>query len=211
MARRPGSASGQAAVEAAFANVELRAVEMAESIERSQRGNSSLFGLFALARQEQRLAGRKAIVYFSEGLQVPNQLQPLYRSVVSEANRANLSVYSVDARGLLHDLRLRPHEDRPRRSRARTCAGRCSRAGGRAVTREDVLAGEVAEDAITMNAQGMLGALSDSTGRPADRQQQRRATPASSAPSPTPPATTRSPTTRSWPRSTARSAGSASR
>ena len=36
--------------------------------------------------------------------------------------------------------------------------------GGRAVTREDVLAGEVAEDAITMNAQGMLGALSESTG-----------------------------------------------
>ncbi len=32
------------------------------------------------------------------------------------------------------------------------------------MTREDVLAGEVAEDAITMNAQGMLGALSESTG-----------------------------------------------
>ena len=95
-----GAASGQAAVDAGFANVEQRAVEMAENVERSQRGNSSLFGLFALARQEQRLAGRKAIVYFSEGLQVPNQLQPLYRSVVSEANRANLSIYSVDTRGL---------------------------------------------------------------------------------------------------------------
>ena len=98
--RGAGAAAGQAAVEAAFANLELRAVEMAENIERSQRGNGSLFGLFALARQQQRLAGRKAIVYFSEGLQVPNQLEPLYRSVVSEANRANLSIYSVDARGL---------------------------------------------------------------------------------------------------------------
>jgi hypothetical protein len=36
--------------------------------------------------------------------------------------------------------------------------------GGRAVTREDVLAGEVAEDAIALNVQGMLGALSESTG-----------------------------------------------
>jgi hypothetical protein len=36
--------------------------------------------------------------------------------------------------------------------------------GGRAVTREDVLAGEVAEDAITLNVQGMLGALAESTG-----------------------------------------------
>jgi len=158
-----GQASGQAAVEANFANVELRAVEMAESIERSQRGNSSLFGLFALARQQQRLAGRKAIVYFSEGLQVPNQLEPLYRSVVSEANRANLSIYSVDARGLL----TTSDNDRAKtdlRKSAETVRRQVQSRGGRAVTREDVLAGEVAEDAINLNVQGMLGALSESTG-----------------------------------------------
>jgi VWFA-related protein len=158
-----GPAAGQAAAEAAMANMELRAVEMARSLERSQRGNGSLFGLFALARQQQRLAGRKAIVYFSEGLEVPNQLEPLYRSVVSEANRANLSVYAVDARGLLttsgneaarRDL-LKSMETVRRQVQSR---------GGRAVTREDVLAGEVAEDAITLNVQGMLGALSESTG-----------------------------------------------
>ncbi len=158
-----GPAAGQAAAEAAMANVELRAVEMAQELERSQRGNGSLFALFALARQQQRLAGRKAIVYFSEGLEVPNQLEPLYRSVVSEANRANLSVYSVDARGLLttsgnetarRDL-LKSMETVRRQVQSR---------GGRAVTREDVLAGEVAENAITLNVQGMLGALSESTG-----------------------------------------------
>jgi VWFA-related protein len=158
-----GPAAGQAAGEAAMANMELRAVEMAQELERSQRGNGSLFGLFALARQQQRLAGRKAIVYFSEGLEVPNQLEPLYRSVVSEANRANLSVYSVDARGLLttsgnetarRDL-LKSMETVRRQVQSR---------GGRAVTREDVLAGEVAENAITLNVQGMLGALSESTG-----------------------------------------------
>jgi hypothetical protein len=146
-----------------MANMELRAVEMAQNLERSQRGNASLFGLFALARQQQRLAGRKAIVYFSEGLEVPSQLEPLYRSVVSEANRANLSVYSVDARGLLttsdntaarRDL-LKSMETVRRQVQSR---------GGRAVTREDVMAAEVAEDAITQNVQGMLGALSESTG-----------------------------------------------
>ena len=158
-----GAAAGQAAAEAAMANVELRAVEMAQELERSQRGNGSLFALFALARQQQRLAGRKAIVYLSEGLEVPNQLEPLYRSVVSEANRGNLSIYSVDARGLLttsgneaarRDL-LKSMETVRRQVQSR---------GGRAVTREDVLAGEVAENAITLNVQGMLGALSESTG-----------------------------------------------
>ena len=158
-----GAASGQAAALSQMANVELRAVEMAESVERSQRGNTSLFGLFALARQQQRLAGRKAIVLFSEGLEVPNQLQPLYRSVVSEANRANLSIYSVDARGLrtTSDFdRARTDLSKNRENVRRQVQSR----GGRAVTREDVLAGEVAEDAITRNTQGMLGALSDSTG-----------------------------------------------
>ena len=158
-----GAAAGQAAADAGFANVELRAVEMAENVERSQRGNARSSASSRSRASSSGSPGRKAIVYFSEGLQVPNQLQPLYRSVVSEANRANLSVYSVDARG----LRTTSDFDRTRtdltKSRENVRRQVQSR-GGRAVTREDVLAGEVAEDAITMNAQGMLGALSESTG-----------------------------------------------
>jgi VWFA-related protein len=163
MAGGTGPAAGQAAAEAAMANVELRAIEMAQNLERSQRGNSSLFGLFALARQQQRLAGRKAILYFSEGLEVPNQLEPLYRSVVSEANRANLSVYPVDARGLLTTSDNEAAK-RDLRKSMETVRRQVQSRGGRAVTREDVLAGEVAENAITLNGQGMLGALSESTG-----------------------------------------------
>jgi VWFA-related protein len=158
-----GAAAGQAAADAGLASMELRAVEMAQELERSQRGNGSLFALFALARQQQRLAGRKAIVYFSEGLEVPNQLEPLYRSVVSEANRANLSVYSVDARGLL----TTSGNEATRRDLLKsmdTVRRQVLSRGGRAVTREDVLAGELAEDAITLNVEGMLGALSESTG-----------------------------------------------
>jgi VWFA-related protein len=158
-----GAAGAQATVAAQFANLELRAVRMAEDLERDQRGNASLFGLFALARQQQRLAGRKAIVYFSEGLQVPVPLQSVFRSVVSEANRANLSVYSVDARG----LRSGSDFDRTRtdlRDAAETSRRQVQSRGGRAVTREDVMAPEVAEGAINLNVQGMLGALSDETG-----------------------------------------------
>jgi VWFA-related protein len=158
-----GAAGAQATVAAMFANVELRAVRMAEELERDLRGNASLFGLFALARQQQRLAGRKAIVYFSEGLQVPVPLQPMFRSVVSEANRANLSVYSVDARG----LRSASDFDRTRtdlRNSAETVRRQVQSRGGRAVTREDAVAPEVAEAAIHLNVQGMLEALSVDTG-----------------------------------------------
>jgi VWFA-related protein len=158
-----GGAGAQAIVAAQFANMELRAVRMAEDLERDVRGNASLFGLFALARQQQRLAGRKAIVYFSEGLQVPVPLEQMFRSVVSEANRANLSVYSVDARGLRSTSDL----DRARtdiRASAENVRRQVQSRGGSAVTREDAVAPEVAEAAIHLDVQGMLEALSADTG-----------------------------------------------
>ena len=148
---------------AAFAEVEERAVRMADDLDRDQRGNASLYAIFALARQQQRLSGRKAIVYFSEGLQVPAPLQALFRSVVSEANRANLSIYAVDARG----LRSASDFDRTRtdmRHSMEVVRRQIQSRGGRAVKKEDVMAAEEAEGAITLNPQGMLQSLAEGTG-----------------------------------------------
>ena len=203
-----GPAAGQAAAEAAMANMELRAIEMARSLERSQRGNSSLFGLFALARQQQRLAGRKAIVYFSEGLEVPNQLEPLYRSVVSEANRANLSIYSVDARGLLTTSDNDDGEARPPEVDGdRAPAGPVARGpGGHARGRR--WRPRWRRTRITLNVQGMLGAPSRRARAGGSSPTATTCAPVSTAPSPTWPGTTRSRTTPSSPPSTAASAGS---
>ena len=65
-----------------------------------QRGQSTLFPLMALMKAQGALAGRKALVFFSEGLPIPPNLEEAYRSAISEANRANVSIYAVDARGL---------------------------------------------------------------------------------------------------------------
>lgn len=158
-----GGAAAQGAVQAAFAEIELRILRMAQELQRDQRGNASLYGLFALARQQQSLAGRKAIFYFSEGLEVPSHLESTFRSVVSEANRANVSIYSVDARG----LRAGSDFDQTRtdlRSAMEYSRRQTQSRGGRAVRREDVMAAEMAEGAISLNVQGMLGALSEETG-----------------------------------------------
>jgi len=40
-------------------------------------------------------------MYFCQGLYVPTFLEEPFRSVISAANRANVSVYTVDARGLM--------------------------------------------------------------------------------------------------------------
>ena len=46
------------------------------------------------------LPGRKSVVFFAEGLALPEAVLPQFDSVVATANRANVSVYTVDAAGL---------------------------------------------------------------------------------------------------------------
>lgn len=158
-----GASAAQAAVEAAFANVEREMQRLQESSARQQQGNTSLYSLFALARQQQRLAGRKAIVYFSEGLVVPSQLEPLFRSVVSESNRANVSVYAVDVRGLFtgsgYDATRTALKEATDASRQQVTSR-----GSLAVRESHVMAQETAESAITANVQGMLDSLAEGTG-----------------------------------------------
>ena len=73
---------------------------LATSIETSQRGHATFYPLMALAKAQAGLEGRKAILLFSEGLQVPSSVEEVFQATISEANRANVSVYAIDARGL---------------------------------------------------------------------------------------------------------------
>lgn len=68
---------------------------------RMEVGLASLGALMSIVKGLERLPGRKAVVYFSVGLEVPGSLGPaLLQEVVSAANRANVAFYAVDARGL---------------------------------------------------------------------------------------------------------------
>ena len=78
----------------------LRMQALASTIDTSQRGHATLYPLMVLARAQSALDGRKAILLFSEGLQVPDSVEESFRTAISEANRANVSIYAVDARGL---------------------------------------------------------------------------------------------------------------
>jgi hypothetical protein len=46
------------------------------------------------------LPGRKSIVLFSEGIAVPDAIEAKFRTVVDTANRGNVAIYAVDAKGL---------------------------------------------------------------------------------------------------------------
>lgn len=148
-----------------LAQIEQRMLDLTDRLERQLQGESSIFALIALANQQQKRAGRKTILYFSEGLQVTSRLEPVFRSAVSEANRANVSIYAVDARGLgtQNQLLGTQGQERLRRAVAAVWRQQMSR-GGVAVTAEEAQAGETVEESLRVNTQGTLGDLAESTG-----------------------------------------------
>src|SRR5437867_279172 len=80
--------------------LDSRLLEAFESLERDEQGFAVLHALLALVGGLEAVPGRKAVVLFSEGLAIPAGVESAFRSVVAAANRANVSVYTVDAGGL---------------------------------------------------------------------------------------------------------------
>ncbi len=87
-------------IQTIFAGITMESLRFSAQLTETAEGRSSLYSLISLIQGERRLPGRKTIVYFCEGLHLTPPLMDLFRSTVSEANRANVSIYSVDARGL---------------------------------------------------------------------------------------------------------------
>ena len=105
-AMQPGSADEKGATstashsDAAAAAIQRKMASLTLAILSSQVGNLSIDGLHQLIRGQAHLPGRKTVVYFSEGLILPPEQPERFRSLISDANRANIAFYTVDASGL---------------------------------------------------------------------------------------------------------------
>jgi VWFA-related protein len=64
------------------------------------QGQSSLAGLRSVVAGLSMLPGRKSILYFTEALTVTDRLKSRFDALIGEANRANVTVFTVDAVGL---------------------------------------------------------------------------------------------------------------
>ncbi len=71
-----------------------------EEMMRDRNGHIETAALVSLATSMGRLQGRKAIVFFSEGLAIPAAVAAKFRAVIDTANRGNVSIYAIDAKGL---------------------------------------------------------------------------------------------------------------
>lgn len=91
---------GQSSFDAGLAAMELRMLERTEELERDQQGNATTRGLLLIASSLRLQPGRKAVIFFSEGMILPTSVMETFRSIINAANRNNVSFYTVDAAGL---------------------------------------------------------------------------------------------------------------
>ncbi len=67
---------------------------------RTREAGNSIGALRAMVKGLEAVQGRKTLIYFSEGLPLPERAQDPFIKLMDEANRANVTVYSLDTRGL---------------------------------------------------------------------------------------------------------------
>jgi hypothetical protein len=75
-------------------------LEALEALERDQQGLATVNSILALVNGLKNASGRKAIIFFSEGLLLPPRVAPTLQTIISEANRGGVTFYAADAAGL---------------------------------------------------------------------------------------------------------------
>jgi VWFA-related protein len=104
-------------MERAVAQMILRMENSYRDMLYEMQGHAAVDSLLALIDSMSRVPGRKAVIYFCEGLTIPSSVEPRFRSIIHTANRSNVTVYTVDAAG------LRVHSDHALTSMAITQYG----------------------------------------------------------------------------------------
>jgi len=100
IAEREYRLKNMAGPEKRMAQIELRMREGYARFIAELDGQWSLAGLRAVVSGLSELPGRKSILYFTEKLPITDRLKPRFDALIGEANRANITVYPVDASGL---------------------------------------------------------------------------------------------------------------
>ena len=109
-AESPGRPIGDRAVQSgpnSAASIDARFIKIYANMERAygemvrdRNGHIESAALTSLVTGLGSLPGRKTVVLFSEGISIPPAAEAKFRAVVDSANRANVSFYAIQAKGL---------------------------------------------------------------------------------------------------------------
>jgi VWFA-related protein len=97
----PSQSAIAGAVNYRMAKMQYDMLQAAETADREYNARATVDALMALVRAQSELPGRKIVVYFNPSLFIPEVVKEQYANLISMANRANISFYTVDPKGLL--------------------------------------------------------------------------------------------------------------
>ncbi|HWG21894.1 MAG TPA: VWA domain-containing protein [Terracidiphilus sp.] len=118
--------------------------------------------LRALVQSQADIPGRKVVLLFSAGLPVHDDTVELLRSVISTANRANVSIYALDTRGTTTQSTLDYSRNLLQRAARKSREQQSS--PDKTVTPGEVILGEMAETSIHSDTRSNLAELAEGTG-----------------------------------------------
>jgi VWFA-related protein len=157
----PPSGGGEQFVQAKLASVMLDMLRM-DSAVASQGTRMTLSALEALVRGLQSMPGRKSVLYFTQGLYVTPELDVPFRNIMSTANRANVTFYAIDTRGVMVSA-----QNTSATAQLKGAAGAGARNSTQTsgpVTKDMVMASDNAEVSARANVQLAARDLAESTG-----------------------------------------------
>lgn len=153
----------QASIAQKLLEMETQMLDHYERLERDQQGYATINSLLAVISPMQNLPGRKTIIFFSEGLKLPPSVVQKFPSVINAANRANVSIYSIDAAGLRTEAGT-TEAARELNSIAGAAMAQQARGSERGANGPYLRALERNEDLLRFDPRSGLGQLSDQTG-----------------------------------------------
>jgi VWFA-related protein len=145
---------------AAMQRVVASMQDYVDSTASAQQGANQIDSLRGMIAAQRVLPGRKTAVFFSTGITRSQANDQLYRTLLSEANRANFTFYTIDARGLLTNSQM--DGTRSGLQRSTWGAGTGLRNDGAGLA--GIGASDAAIDSTMKNTQENLNDLAKSTG-----------------------------------------------
>ena len=153
--------NGSDALQATLAQVMLSMLRMDAAVA-AQGSRLTIAALRALVDGQRAIPGRKSVIYFTTGMRLPPELDVPFRSLMSSANRDNITFYSVDTRGVMTASQTAGAREQLGGA-AKSSASTMTKTSG-AVTVEEVMASDNAEVSGRANVQEAIRDLAESTG-----------------------------------------------
>jgi VWFA-related protein len=153
--------NGSDALQATLAQVMLSMLRLDAAVE-ALGSRLTISALRALVDGQRTIPGRKSVIYFTTGMRLPPELDVPFHSLMSAANRDNVTFYSVDTRGVMTASQTAGAREQLAGA-ARSSASTMTKTSG-AVTVDEVMASDTAETSGRANIQEPVRDLAESTG-----------------------------------------------